>query len=328
MIAITGANGLLGSFIVRQLIQSNKPFVALKRPNSDISLLDDVETKITWRNADILDSVALDEALDGVTHVIHAAAIVSFNPRLARKLHEVNIIGTRHVVNACLARGVKKLVHVSSVAALGRMKDQTHIDENHKWVDNALNSTYAETKYLAELEVFRGHEEGLNTIILNPSVILAAADWNKSSAKLFKYVWDQRKFYIDKDLNYVDARDVADAAVRFLEIDRPGERYILNGGSITIEEFFKQVALRLHKKPPSIRVNETFLKLIAFLESFRANLMRSEPLITNETARLAGTYFFYNNQKLRNQLNFEFQTIDKTLDWCCEYYIAVAKGKK
>src|SRR5688572_1217970 len=121
MIAVTGANGLLGSFIVRKLIEQNKPFVALKRSGSDISLLDDVAEKITWRDAEVTDPVSLDEALRDVTQVVHAAAIVSFNPRDARKIAEVNIQGTRHVVNICLANGVRRLVHISSVAALGRL---------------------------------------------------------------------------------------------------------------------------------------------------------------------------------------------------------------
>jgi nucleoside-diphosphate-sugar epimerase len=208
MIAITGGNGLLGSFIIRELINTNQPFVAFKRNNSDISLLRDVSEKITWRDADVLDPVSLNEALNDITHVIHAAAIVSFNPRDAKKIYNVNVLGTRNITNACLNAGVRRFVHISSVAALGRQKDQTIIDEQNKWIDNPLNSTYAESKYYAELEVFRAQEEGLSTVIINPSVILAPTDWTRSSAQLFKYVYDEKSFYIDGSLNYVDVRDV------------------------------------------------------------------------------------------------------------------------
>lgn len=316
---------MLGSFIVRKLLAQGEPFIALKRKNSDVSLLADVQSSIQWKDADILDPVSMGEALENVSEVIHAAAMVSFNPRDARKIFRVNVEGTRNVVNACLIGQVKKLVYISSVAALGRLKGQSEIDEGQKWTDNPLNSTYAESKYLAELEVFRAHEEGLNTVIVNPSVILAGADWNKSSAKLFKYVWDERPFYVDSFLNYVDVRDVADATYRLLRADHRGERFILNAGAIALPEFLSKMAVRFSKKPPAMRLNKTVLRLVAAGESVRSWLSRSEPLITRETARFAGTRFLYRNEKIKKQLNFEFQTIDQTLEWCCEYYMKQAK---
>lgn len=316
---------MLGSFIVRKLLAQGEPFIALKRKDSDVSLLADVQSSIQWKDADILDPVSTGEALENVSEVIHAAAIVSFNPRDARKIFRVNVEGTRNVVNACLNGQVKKLVYISSVAALGRLKGQSEIDEGQKWTDNPLNSTYAESKYLAELEVFRAHEEGLNTVIVNPSVILAGADWNKSSAKLFKYVWDERPFYVDSFLNYVDVRDVADATYRLLRADHRGERFILNAGAIALPEFLGKMAVRFSKKPPAMRLNKTVLRLVAAGESVRSWLSRSEPLITRETARFAGTRFLYRNEKIKKQLNFEFQTIDQTLEWCCEYYMKQAK---
>lgn len=328
MIAVTGANGLLGSFIVRKLIEEEKEFVALKRSGSDVSLLSDVASKIKWIDADVTNPVALEEAFANVTHIVHAAAVVSFNPKLSKKLFDVNVTGTRNVVNACLASKAKKLIHISSVAALGRLKGETDIDENHKWIDNPLNSTYAESKYLAELEVFRGQEEGLNTVLINPSVILAGADWTKSSARLFKYVWDQKKFYAERDINFVDVRDVASVVVKFLEVEAPGERFILNAGTIRLHDFFSKVAERFNKKPPTIRVSQSMLNLISRLEAVRSWFTRSEPLITRETARLAGSYFVYNNKKIRKQLNFEFQSIDETLNWCCEHYITLTNAKK
>jgi dihydroflavonol-4-reductase len=328
MIAVTGANGLLGSFIVRKLLAAGLPFIAVKRKHGDTSLLHDITDKIKWANADVNDPVVLEEVLKGVTCVIHVAAIVSFNPREKDLIHEVNVIGTRNVVNACLTLGVKKLIHISSVAALGRLKGQELVSENNKWVDNPLNSTYAESKYKAELEVYRGYEEGLQTTILNPSVILAPADWNKSSAKLFKYVWKERRFYIDNDFNYVDVRDVSEAAVRMISEPFSGHRFIVNAGRLPLIQFFSLVATRFNKRPPSIRANSGLLKILAFLEMTRSRLTGSAPLITSETARLANTHFFFSNEKIKKQLNFEFKSIDETLDWCCQYYIRQPLAKK
>ncbi len=320
MIAITGATGLLGSYIVRNLCETNTPFVALKRKGSGTSMLNDWKEKITWRDADITDPVSLDEALAEVTGVIHTAAYVSFNPRKAKTIFQINTEGTRNVVNVCLSNNIKRLLHVSSVSALGRQKGQTNLNEENKWVDTSINSEYGESKYKAELEVSRGQEEGLSTVIINPSVILGFSDWNKSSAQLFKYVWKQRPFYIDGSLNYVDVRDAAKISFQLFNSSIEGERFIVSAGSIPFKTFFDKTAQGFQKKEPSIKVNATLAKLLAGIESSRTWVTGSEPLITRETARLVDTFFQYNNQKVKKALNFNFQTIDTTLQWCCEHY--------
>jgi nucleoside-diphosphate-sugar epimerase len=321
MIAVTGATGLLGSYIVRKLCENNIPFVALKRKGSNTSLLNDLKEKITWRDVEITDPVSLEEAFAGATGVIHTAAYVSFNPRKANIIFQINKEGTRNVVNACLVNNIKRLLHVSSVSALGRQKGQTIIGEENKWVDNGSNSTYGESKYNAELEVFRGQEEGLSTVIINPSVILGFSNWDKSSTQLFKYVWRERSFYINGSLNYVDVRDVAEIALRLFNSSIEGERFILSAGSLPFKTFFDKAAERFQKKGPTIKVNHTMAQLLAGIENVRARLKGSEPIITRETVRLVDTFFEYDNQKVKKALNFNFQTIDSTLQWSCEEYM-------
>jgi dihydroflavonol-4-reductase len=320
MIGVTGANGLLGSFIIRKLIEERADFVAFKRSAGDASLLQDVEANIEWRELDVENPVGMDDALQGVTSVIHAAALVSFDPHRAARIAKINTEGTRHLINACLANNIRKFVYISSVAALGRAKGQTRIDESNKWVDRTPAGAYALSKYLAELEVFRGQEEGLRTVILNPSVILAPADWTKSSARLFRYVWAQRPFYLEGSLNWVDVRDVAAAAWLLLNSGTENERFIVNAGAVSYKEFFDAVARRFGRRPPVIKLNKNLLKIAAQAESFRAWIGQSEPAITRETARLAGASFLYENNKIKKTLHFEFHTLDNTLDWCCEYY--------
>jgi dihydroflavonol-4-reductase len=329
MIAVTGANGLLGSFIVRKLLEHGESVIALKRAGSDISLLADIEKKITWREADVLNPVELQDALEGVTKVIHAAAVVSFNPRRASFVLDTNVQGTRNLLFECQARNIERFVHISSVAALGRQKGQKLIDETNQWVDNPMNSVYAESKYLAELEVFRSQEEGLNTVVVNPSVILGPGDWHKSSAQLFRYVWKEKPFYTDAYLNYVDVRDVADITYRLLKSGQiSGQRFVLNAGKISFEEFFSKVAVRLNKKAPGIKLGSTLLKLAARAEVIRTWFTGEEPILTRETARLAGTEFLYSNTKIKNTLGVEFQPIDNSVDWCCEHYIRKYGNKK
>jgi len=328
MIAVTGANGLLGSFVVRKLMQSNEPFLAIKRKNSDVSLLQDLNGKITWYDADILDTVSLTEAFKNVTQVIHTAAVVSFNPRRARQVMEINVQGTRNVVNACLTNDTKRLVHVSSVAALGAQKGQSIINEENRWIDSHTNSVYAKSKYYSELEIFRGQEEGISSVIVNPSLILAEANWHVSSGQVFKYVWDESPFYTDGFLNYVDVLDVADIIHKLLRLPLEGERFVVSAGKISYKDFFGLIAREFNKKSPSYKVNKNFLNFGAYLDTWRAVMMGTEPKLTKETARLAGVDFLFDNQKITNKLNFKFQPIDKTLQRCCRYYIDKMKSKK
>lgn len=328
MIGVTGGNGLLGSFIVRKLIDENAPFVAFKRKTSDTSLLADLEGAIEWREMDLLDPVSMEAALKGVSSVIHAAARVSFSPREADRVSRVNTEGTRNLVNACLAQDIRRFVFISSVGALGRAKGQTTIDEQNTWAESGQQSVYATSKYHAELEVFRGQEEGLNTVILNPSVILAPADWTKSSAQLFRYVWEERRFYVDGSLNYVDVRDVAAAAWQLLNSGMENERFIVSAGEVCFKEFFDAVARRFNRRPPMIKLSRNLLKIVVNLEALRARIGRSDPLITPETARLAGSRFHFQNHKIKQLLQFEFHTLDDTLDWCCQYYLEKFAPKK
>ena len=328
MIAVTGANGLLGSFIVRMLIQQKEPFVAIKRKESDVSLLQDVNECITWFDADILDIVSLNEAFRNVTHVIHTAAIVSFNPSRARHVMQVNVQGTRNVVNACLANNVERIVHVSSVAALAAQKGQTIITEENKWVETHQQTVYAKSKYLSELEIFRGQEEGISSVIVNPSLILAGANWDNSSAQIFKYVWRQSPFYSDGSVNYVDVVDVAKIIYMLLRMPVEAERFIVSAGKVRYKELFGLIAKEFGKKIPSIKINKSFLKVGAYFETWRAIIAGSEPRLTRETARIAGVNYLFENRKIVNQLNFEFQPIDKTLQRCCGYYMDKINVKK
>jgi dihydroflavonol-4-reductase len=319
MIAVTGANGLLGSYIVRLLHERSIPFVALKRTGSDITHLNDLPD-IIWREADVTDIFALQESFADVTGIIHTAGNVSFNPRNAAKVFQTNTTGTRHVVNAALALGIKRLLHVSSVAALGRQKDQTDVDENNLWIESPLNSYYAQSKYNAELEVFRGQEEGLHTVIINPSVILGYSNWDKSSSQLFKYAWQQKPFYMGGTMNFVDVRDVARAALELFESPIENERFILNAGSVPFKSLFDTLANNFSKKGPWIKVEKPFLAPLAAFESFRTRLTGSEPIITRETARLAGTHYYYSAEKIKKALNFQFQSFEETAHWCCTRY--------
>ena len=319
-VLVTGATGLLGSRIARQLLDLGHSVSVLHRPSSDRSLLEDVARKVQWVEGDILDIVGLEAIFSEIDYVVHAAAMVSFIPRERRMMRQVNVEGTANVVNACLLAGVKKLCYISSVAALGRPETlqksaprPIEISEEQRWTDSTSNSEYSVTKYNAELEVWRGIAEGLNAVILNPSVILGEGDWLKSSTRLFKYVYDEKPFYTEGLLNYVDVADVSEAACRLLLSDISGERFIVSGGTVPYRKFFEDAAAAMHKKAPKWRVNTLLAECVWRFEAIRSFLTGSSPLLTRETARAAQHHFRFDGRKLTEKTGIAYRPLQETL---------------
>ncbi len=324
MVLITGITGLVGSFTARHFLAAGYRVAGLKRANSDLSLLQDIENQIVWHEGDILDIMSLEKAMVDIEYVIHTAAIVSFAPKDRDRMFKTNIEGTANVVNICLENNIKKLCFVSSVAALGRSvpnekktENVISIDEKATWEESPLNSNYAKTKYLAEMEVWRGEAEGLNCVVVNPSLILGEADWHKSSTQLLKYVFDEHKFYPQGNLNYVDILDVAECIFKLTIGDISGEKFILSAGEITYKNFFEKVAPRFHKKSPSILLRASITSIIWRLEAIRSFFTGNAPLITKETALSSSHSFKYQNDKIKHSLGFEFKNLDESLDRIC-----------
>lgn len=318
----------MGTFIARRLAGEEEKIICFRQKGSNLQALADLGDRITWREANVLDPVSLFESLGGVETVIHAAALVSFNPARTQEILDVNVNGTRHVVDACLASGVKKLVHISSIAALGRPKGMTVIDETSRWLEGHDESCYAESKYLAELEIFRGHEEGLHVSIVNPSVILAPGDWSRSSSRIFRYVWKENPFYTDGLLNYVDARDVVEIVTKLVHGDFNGERFIASAGSVSLFDFLAAVAKKFGKRPPGVKVGTFLTALVASLESIRSRALGLEPMVTRQTVRLAKEKFTYDHSKAATRLGIRFRKLEETLDWCCPHYLGLNTTNK
>lgn len=320
---LTGITGLLGSEVARQLLERGYKIRALVRTPENVKLH---HPDIEYVQGDILDVTVLEEQMQGMDYVIHAAAIVSFAPKDRNRMYKTNVEGTANVVNACLSAGIKKLGYVSSIAAFGRpplseMKkaDRVEIDEEQKWIASETNSHYAITKYLGECEVWRGAAEGLKMVIVNPSIILGESDWEVSSTRLFKYVYDEKPFYPEGFLNFTDVRDVASALIRLLESDTQEERFCISAGMVSYKEFFDRIADRFGKKKPWFRVSAGMMGAIWRLEALKSFLTGAAPLITKETAKTAQLKILQKNGKIRETLGFEFRTLDETLDRVCTF---------
>jgi len=317
MILLTGTTGLVGSYIALHLVEKGIPFKAMKRASSSIPKILQPYKDINWVDADILDVVALESVFVDVDTVIHGAAIVSFYKKDFDDMWETNVQGTLNMVNLSLTHNVKRFVHISSIAALGRNGDEGIINEDSKWTKSSNNSVYAETKYQAELEVWRGREEGLSVVIVNPSTVLGPSDWNTSSTRIFKYVWEENKYFPDGFLNYVDVRDAAEVIVQMLNSKADGERYIVNNDKIKFLDIFLMIANAFKKKPPTTQIKPWISALAVKVERLRSFFTGSKPLITKETSRLSSTNYTYKNQKIKTLLNFEFRPVEDTIVWAC-----------
>jgi dihydroflavonol-4-reductase len=323
MVFLTGITGLVGSFVARELLAKGFKIRALRRANSDLSWLADLNSQIEWREGDVLDIASLEAGIQGCEYVIHCAAIVSFAPKDRQMMYKVNVEGTQNVVNVCLDYKPRKLLFISSVAALGRSKESQVLSEANKWIESDLNSNYAKTKHLAEMEVWRASAEGLPVVILNPSVVLGPSDWHKTSTRIFKYVWDEKMFYSKGTMNYVDVRDVAALAHQLLVKDIVNERFIINAGKTTFEECFELIAQSFQKRKPKYAINAWIAEIAWRFFAFTSAITGKAPLVTKETARIAQTSFYYANDKIIQTLNYQFRPLSDTIAWTC----AVLKQK-
>lgn len=297
MILVTGGSGFLGMHLVQYLSAMGKPVRALYHattPSQHLASLPGVE----WMQCDLLDVFAVEEAMLGVTDIYHCAAMVTFSPALQDKMLHFNPESTANIVNQAIEQGIRKLVHVSSVAALGRSGDEKkEITEEQEWAESKYNSAYGISKYLAENEVWRGVGEGLNAVIINPSVILGAGDWTKGSAQLMSVAYNEFPFYTRGVSGWVDVNDVVRAMVILMNADTSEERYIINSGNYGFREVFTLMANALGKKPPRLAAGSFVTGVLWRLSAVYSFITGKNVAITRETADTATSYSYYNNQK-------------------------------
>ncbi len=311
---MTGGSGLIGHFLLQRLLQQGFEVVGLlrKTPSSVRHPL------LKWVEGDILDSVLLRDIVSQVDEVYHCAGFVSYAPQDVNLLQQINVEGTENIVNACLMHPEVKLCHISSIAAISRKKGQEVIDESSKWESVAEKSSYAISKHFAEMEVWRGVAEGLKAVIVNPSIVLGPGDWNRSSTQLFKYVADERLFYVHGYSNFVDVRDVVEGIALLMKGNHFGERFIINGHHETYQNFFEEVANVWGKKSPKLKVPNWMTEILWRAEAVRGRVTGKRPLITKETARIAQERHFYTNLKVREATGMEFRPLHETIEWSCQ----------
>ncbi len=328
MILVTGGTGLVGSHLLFALAKQQQPIRALKRITSDLTVVKkvfstapDLLDKIEWLDADILDTELLAAAFENITHVYHNAALVSFDPNKAEQMLQVNIEGTANVVNACLENHVSKLVYCSSVAALGRNLTDEPVSEESHWYASKENSNYAISKYGAEREVWRGIAEGLNAVIVNPSVIIGPGMWHANGGALIKYVYDERIFYPDGITGFVDVRDVVDCMMQLMESNITAERFLINSENVGYKTIMDWAAEKMHKSKSKIKVTPLISELGWRAEKIKSWVTNKSPMLTKETARTALKKQFYSNQKIKDAIGFNFIPMKESVEWTCGKFL-------
>ncbi len=319
MILVTGGAGLLGSEVIRQLLAQGETVKAIYNKTP---LAIPVSNKLLSTQCDILDVYALEDAMKDVKQVYHCAAIVSFSPKDEKNLYKINVEGTANVVNACLNAAVQKLVHVSSVAALGRIRVGQMIDETMEWTEETSNSKYGHSKFLGEMEVWRGVAEGLNAVVVNPVIILGAGNWNDGSSKIFKSVYDGFPWYSTGTSGFVDVKDVAKAMLQLMQSDISEQKFILSAANKTYQSIFDMIAIAFKKKKPHKKVTPFLAALTWRLEAIKSKFTGASPLITKETAATSLAEVTFDNSKLLKALpEFKYKPLEETIQEVCNAFL-------
>lgn len=314
MILVTGGTGFLGTALIRQLVAGEKQIRALKRDSSHVPQDLATHPKIEWVNGELNNYFELEDAFDQVTQVYHCAAMVSFDPADKQRLLQVNGEGTAHIANLALDHGAR-LLHVSSIAAIGEPSaNETLSSEKNTWQFNGRQSGYAISKYAGEMEVWRAMEEGLDGVIINPSVIIGQSAGTKGSGALFHLVKNGINYFPGGTIGVVDVEDVAKVAIALMDAASIShERFILNAENISYEQLFSKTAQHLGVKAPSKKLKGIWLEAAWRFAKFFSVFSGKTLALTKDTARAAQKHQSYSNQKIRQLLGFDFRPLDNTI---------------
>jgi dihydroflavonol-4-reductase len=332
MILVTGATGLVGSHLVFQLLKKGLEVRVVKRPTS--STLNTLKVfsyydknaqvlfdKIEWVDADLMDVEEVDTIFNNISEVFHCAAMVSFAPRDKKTLLKYNAEITANLVNASLRKDVKKFGMISSVAVLDKSQDKETTETDY-WKNDPDISVYGISKYMSEMEVWRGVEEGLNAVIVNPSLILGPGNWSNSSSVLFKTAHKGMPFYTNGTNGFVDVRDVAGAIIELMEKNIFGERFILNSDNWPLRNSFTEMAKSLGSKPPHIEMSKKVAGFYWRFQWLKSLIFGTQPTVTKETVHTAYSNTRFNSQKIRDAIGMEFIPIQKSIEEFSQFYLS------
>lgn len=323
-ILVTGGTGFLGAYIIQELVERGYTVKAIRRESSKppFFIPNAILEKVEWIEGDILDVVFLEEAIQDIDTIIHCAAVVSFSPRNRHEMYQVNVEGTANVVNIALEQNIRRLVYISSVAALGRTLRGQTVNESSKWETSKANTHYARSKHKAELEVWRAMGEGLNAVIVNPATILGYGDWNHGSCAIFKTVYKGFDWYSPGKNGFVDVKDVARATVMLMESDITEQRFIVNGDNWTFKQLLDTMAEGFGRAKPRKQTTPSLMGIAWRWEKLKSIFTGQSPVLTKESAKVAHSNTSFENGKLLQTLSgFKYTPLADSIKEACKKYL-------
>lgn len=332
MILVTGGTGLAGAHLLLHLLQTGASVKAIHRKKSNLIEVEKVFgyyteqskelfQKISWVEADLNDLPALEIAFENVTHVYHCAALISFDPNDYEQLRTVNIEGTKNIVNLCIANGIKKLCYISTIGAIGRTVDNNQeATEDTDWHTHQSN-VYAMTKMDAELEVWRGAQEGLPVVIINPGVILGPGFWNTGTGILFKTAFKARKYYPPGGTGFITVSDVVNIMVQLMVSSITNEKYILVADQLSYKEILYKITQAFGKPSPSRELKFWELEILWRLDWLRNMFWKSGRKLTKISVSSLRKNQMFNSDKIKNQLGYTFEALDGTIELSCKKFM-------
>jgi len=328
MILVTGGTGFLGSYLVRYLVKEGFQIRVLKRSASDLSLLAEAKDKVQWVEGDVLDVPSLEDAFEGIEKVYHVASVVAYHSAARKMMFKTNVEGTANVVNLALARGVKKLLHVSSSSALQKPGTGDWMDEDFQPEKNVLNSSYGISKFLGEAEVWRGMAEGLNAVIVNPAMLLGAGRWSETSLRIFGAVAKGQLFYPTGSIGCADVRDAARIIIRLMESGISGQRFIISAENKMFREIIDDIAARLGVRRPPFPLRPWLIPAGRMFDFMRARLTGTQPVFTADVARISSATARFDNSKIKSALGYSFIPVSRTIEETMEQYKKSIRQKR
>ncbi len=324
MVLVTGATGLVGSHLILHLLEKNQTVKALYRDEtSKLSVVKifeyydryDLLNQIVWCNGDILDTPSLEIAFQEVDYVYHCAALISFDPKDDNSLRKTNIEGTANIINFCIDFNIKKLCYISSIATLGDLKNnEVIINETTEWNPEKSHSYYAISKYGAEMEVWRGQQEGLNTVIVNPGVILGPLFLTKSSGSIYQEIKKGLHFYTKGNTGFVSVIDVVNVTIMLMENKIKSERFILISENKTYQEITFLIADILGVKRPKYYAYKWMTSYAVIVDWCLSIVLNKKRTITSDLYKTLYSNDLYSNEKITTLLNYQFQGINEYLN--------------
>lgn len=323
MILVTGGTGLVGAHLLLNLAENETQIRSIYREESGIEKTknlfqlyqkEHLFSKVEWIHSDIIDVPSLEIAFKNVDYVYHCAACISFDPNDEEKLRKINIEGTANIVNFCLATNVKKLCHVSSIAALGDViSNKTNISEEAEWNPEVVHSDYAISKYGSEMEIWRGQQEGLNAVIVNPGVIFGAGFWNQGSGLFFSGIKKGVPFHTNGITGYVGVTDVIKIMIQLMKSDIAGERFAIVSENLSFKEVVFKIAENLNVKKPTREAKPWMTSIAWRLDWLKSTIFGAKRQLSKYSANSLHSSEYISNEKIKNALDFEFQDIDTVI---------------